>query len=456
MCRGFLHFYRQPTDMAETLRTALYLRVSSDMQRKQATSIPAQRRELLDYAEKQGWPVVREYVDDGESARTDNRPAFQAMIAEAIGKPKPYEQILVYSLDRFARDRYDSGHYRRMLRKAGIFVSSMTERIENTAEGVILESVIEGIAEYYSRRLAVVTKRGQKEVALRGFVPTGQPPYGYRAIKRQDGSAVRTTFEPDPATAPWLRKMFAWAAEGISRYKIETLLNEEKAPHRTGRRWIARTIGQMLSNETYLGRITYNRRIGRYGPTRPQSEWVVYNGAHEPLVSQELFDAVQAQQTRSKPREHKTPTFVYLLTGLGWCASCGSRIASMKSHTGRGGVNYYYICRRTTWDKSHRLPYLRCDVVESAVLKALSDSFTEQNLRVIYREARERGEKLDLPPLTQLQERILTASRPVLRALLRVLIQDMTIDFAKGSTELTFSLPAPDKARNEKHTSRIS
>ncbi|MBC5828223.1 MAG: recombinase family protein [Candidatus Eremiobacteraeota bacterium] len=413
------------------------------MQRKQATSIPAQRRELLDFAAKQGWPIIKEYVDEGESARTDNRPAFQEMIADAVAKPKTFDQILVYSLDRFARDRYDSGHYRRMLRKAGVFVSSMTERIENTAEGVILESVIEGIAEYYSRRLAVVTKRGQREVALRGYVPVGQPPFGYRATKRQDGTASRTVFEPDPHTAPTVRKIFSMAANGSSHYHIESCLNELGIPGPKGRRWQARTIGFMLSNETYLGRIVYNKRLGRDGPQRPQSDWVVFNSAHEPLVSQELFTAVQAQQTRSKPREHAAPAFVYLLTGLAWCACCGSRIASMKCSTGRGGANYYYVCRRTRWDKAHKLPSLRCDVVESAVLKALSDSFSEQNLAIINRELRRGGEKPEIPPLSQLQERILTASRPVLRQLLRALVQDMTLEFSKGTAELTFALPPP-------------
>ncbi len=97
---------------------ALYLRVSSEMQKEQGTSIPAQRRELREFVATQGWEIVAEYVDEGEAAKTDDRPQFQAMIAEATSPKRPFSVIVVYALDRLFRSRYDAAVYRNRLKSA--------------------------------------------------------------------------------------------------------------------------------------------------------------------------------------------------------------------------------------------------------------------------------------------------------------------------------------------------
>lgn len=121
--------------------------------------------------------IVGEYIDRAKSARTDKRPEFQRMIAES--SKKAFEIIIVWKLDRFARNRYDSAHYKAQLRKNGVKVISATESISEGAEGVLLESVLEGMAEYYSKELGEKTLRGMTENALKCKHNGGLCPLGF-------------------------------------------------------------------------------------------------------------------------------------------------------------------------------------------------------------------------------------------------------------------------------------
>ena len=156
------------------MKAVIYARYSSDNQREE--SIEGQIRECAAYAEKNGITVLRHYIDRAFSAKTDNRPEFQQMIRDS-GR-KLFDLVIVWKLDRFARNRYDSARYKSILKKNGIKVVSATEVISEGAEGIILESVLEGYAEYFSADLAEKVIRGQKENALKcksngGSVPIG-------------------------------------------------------------------------------------------------------------------------------------------------------------------------------------------------------------------------------------------------------------------------------------------
>ena len=141
----------------------IYARYSSDNQREE--SFEGQLRECKAFAEKNDIQILDTYIDRALSAKTDNRPEFQRMIKDsAKGK---FEIVLVWKLDRFARNRYDSAHYKTLLRKNGVKVVSATENISQGAEGILLESMLEGMAEYYSAELSEKIKRGQTENALK-------------------------------------------------------------------------------------------------------------------------------------------------------------------------------------------------------------------------------------------------------------------------------------------------
>ena len=140
----------------------IYARYFSDNQREE--SIEGQLRECKAFAEKNDIQIVDTYIDRALSAKTDNRPSFQKMVKDSV--KSGFQTIIVWKLDRFARNSYDSAHYKSLLRKNGVKVISATETISEGAEGILLESMLEGMAEYYSVELAEKTLRGMKENAL--------------------------------------------------------------------------------------------------------------------------------------------------------------------------------------------------------------------------------------------------------------------------------------------------
>ena len=145
------------------MKAVIYARYSSDNQREE--SIEGQIRECAAFAEKNGITILRHYIDRAFSAKTDNRPEFQNMIKDS-GK-RLFDMVIVWKLDRFARNRYDSARYKATLKKNGVKVVSATEVISDGAEGIILESVLEGYAEYYSADLSEKVVRGMTENALK-------------------------------------------------------------------------------------------------------------------------------------------------------------------------------------------------------------------------------------------------------------------------------------------------
>lgn len=141
----------------------IYARYSSDNQREE--SIEGQLRECKEYAKHNDIQIVDSYIDRALSARTDNRPAFQQMIKDSA--KNNFEVVIVWKLDRFARNRYDSAHYKAQLRKNGVKVISANENISESSEGIILESVLEGMAEYCSTDLSEKVIRGLTENAMK-------------------------------------------------------------------------------------------------------------------------------------------------------------------------------------------------------------------------------------------------------------------------------------------------
>ena len=130
----------------EKMKSIIYARYSSENQREE--SIEGQIRECMEYAKRKGITVLGNYIDRALTAKSDNRPDFQRMIKDS-GK-RLFDVIIVWKLDRFARNRYDSAHYKSLLKKNNVKVLSATEVIADDATGILLESVLEGMAEYYS------------------------------------------------------------------------------------------------------------------------------------------------------------------------------------------------------------------------------------------------------------------------------------------------------------------
>ena len=191
------------------MKAVIYARYSSDNQRE--ASIEGQIRECTAFAEKNGITVLRHYIDRAISAKTDNRPEFQNMIKD--GNKKLFDMIIVWKLDRFARNRYDSARYKAQLKRNGIKVVSATEVISDGAEGIILESMLEGFAEYYSVDLSEKVVRGMTDNALKCMFNGGTLPMGYVIDAEQH-------FQIDPVTAPYILDAFKQYDEGTTMKQI--------------------------------------------------------------------------------------------------------------------------------------------------------------------------------------------------------------------------------------------
>lgn len=218
------------------MKVALYARVSSDKQDVDL-SISAQLKALREYAQRNGHQILREFVDEAESGRTSERPAFMEMVAMARRKPQPFDDILVWKYSRFARSREDSIIYKTMLRKNGVQVLSITEPFEDTPTGRLLEAMIESLDEFYSANLGEEVTRGMRESASRGFYLSARAPYGYRKVKVKDGGKERIRLELDPARETVVTSMFRSVIEGKGLKEIARELNQSGMLTPRGKTW---------------------------------------------------------------------------------------------------------------------------------------------------------------------------------------------------------------------------
>ena len=166
------------------MKVAVYARFSSDNQRQE--SIDAQIRAIKTYCDKNKYDIIHIYQDEAQSAKTDKRTQFAQMIRDS--KDVIFQAIIVHKLDRFARNRYDSAYYKRLLKNNGVKLISVLEQLDDSPESVILESVLEGVAEYYSLNLAREVKKGMNENALKALHNGGIAPLGFHVNPDQSYS----------------------------------------------------------------------------------------------------------------------------------------------------------------------------------------------------------------------------------------------------------------------------
>ena len=302
------------------MKAVIYARYSSDNQREE--SIEGQIRECTAFAEKNGITILRHYIDRAFSAKTDNRPEFQNMIKDS-GK-KLFDMIIVWKLDRFARNRYDSARYKALLKKNGVKVVSATEVISEGAEGIILESVLEGYAEYFSADLSEKVVRGQTENALKCKFNGGTIPIGYTIDDDQ-------LFQIDPMTSPFVLEAYKRYDTGSTMKEIRDWLNAEGVTNTLGKPVTYNSVERMLKNRRYIGEYVYKD--------------VVIPDGIPAIVPQDLFDRVQQklEQNKRAPARHKAEDD-YLLTTKLFCGYCGALLFG-ECGTGRSGVtHHYYKC----------------------------------------------------------------------------------------------------------------
>ena len=257
------------------MRAVIYARYSCDNQREE--SIEGQLRECKEFAERRGFTLVGSYIDRAMSAKTDNRPEFQRMIKDSA--KEIFDVVIVWKLDRFARNRYDSAHYKATLRKNGVKVISATEVISEGAEGIILESVLEGYAEYYSAELSEKVIRGMTENALKCQYNGGVVPVGYIIDESKH-------YVIDPLTAPFVKQAFEMYANGKMVKDIVEFFRANGVRTGQGKPMTKTTVTAILDNVKYKGQYKYR-------------DIVIDNGVPR-IVSDELFDKVHRRMLKNK------------------------------------------------------------------------------------------------------------------------------------------------------------
>ena len=382
------------------MKAVIYARYSSDSQREE--SIEGQIRECTEFAKKNGMTVLHHYIDRAYSAKTDNRPEFQTMIKDS--SKKLFDVIIVWKLDRFARNRYDSARYKAALRKNGIKVVSATEVISDGAEGIILESVLEGYAEYYSADLAEKVVRGMTENALKCKYNGGSRPIGYIVDEEKH-------LQIDPVTAPFILSAFKMYDEGAKIKQIRDWLNEQGIKtHREHGELTYGSVQYMLKNRRYIGEYSFR-------------DIVVPNGIPA-IVPQDLFDRVQEKmgQNSRTPARNKAED-EYLLTTKLFCGYCGAYLFGESGKSRNGDIYRYYKCAtvKKTRGKCHKKSVRKAwieDLVINEIMKRVMDDSVIEAIASAVMDLQDR-ENTTLPLYEQQLREANTALDNMLRAIER-------------------------------------
>ncbi len=342
---------------------AAYIRVSTDEQTE--LSPDSQLKKIKEYANKNGYIVPDEFVykDEGISGRNaSKRPEFNRMIGNAKSKPKPFDAILLWKFSRFARNREDSIVYKSMLRKqCGIDVISISENLGDDKMSILIEALIEAMDEYYSINLAEEVRRGMMEKISRGGLVSSAP-LGYKVV---NGELII-----DETTSDIVKYIFESYLAGKTMLKIATELNEKGVKTRSGGAFENRVIKYILQNPTYIGKHRWclDGSKGSKSHYRNDSDTLIYNGKHKPIISEADFKKVQQRLSLNKSYAREASKHENALRGIVKCHSCESTMTLLVNK----GVRYLQ-CTGYTHGKckiSHSVKY---DYVYNSVINALQN-----------------------------------------------------------------------------------
>lgn len=336
------------------IRAVIYARYSSTNQREE--SIAGQIRDCKRYAKQNDFDIIEIYTDSALTGRSDKRPGFQKMIKDS--ETHTFQAVIVWKLDRFARDRYDSAMYRHKLKQNGVRIYSAMENISESPEGIILEGMMEALAEYYSANLAENVKRGLYDSALDRKI-LGSPTFGYR--RGSDGK-----YEIDPATAPIVKRVFLEYASGKPYMDIIKDLNAEGIRTVKGRPFVVNSLRKILRNEKYIGMYRYRDIEDPNGIP--------------PIIDVELFERVQREiKKRSFTKKRSVPGSVpesdYILTSKLFCGHCKEAMIGESARSATGETYRYYTCvgskRKRNGCTKKRVPK---QAIETEVLRILNET----------------------------------------------------------------------------------
>ena len=326
------------------MKTAvMYARYSSDNQSEQ--SIEGQVRVCEEYAASHGIIILAYYIDRAMTGTNDNRPDFQRMIKDSA--KKEWDYVLVYKFDRFSRNKYETAMHKKTLKDNGVKLISAMEYIPDSPEAIILESMLEGYAEYYSAELSQKVKRGMKETRIKGKFTGGMIIYGYNVqnhkvvINEEQAEVVRYIYEQ--------YSLGVYVKDIISTLTSKGILNRNKPFARN-------TVYNILKNEKYYGIYRHNGEV--------------FNNMYPPIVPKEIYDKVRRKVEQNKYGKRSTEV-VYLLRNKLICGCCGSPVSAESGTSKSGQVKRYYKCLGRKRGNPCKKSVIRKDVLEEIVVNSV-------------------------------------------------------------------------------------
>lgn len=394
------------------MKAVIYARYSSTNQREE--SIEGQLRECHDFANKNNIVIIGEYCDRAISGKTDKRPEFQKMIKDS--EKHKFDTLLLYTIDRFARNRYDSAMYKAKLKKNGVQIIYVKQPISQEPEGIILESVLEGYAEYYSENLSRAVKRGLKENALHG-IAAGSVPLGY--VKGKDKK-----YEIDPVGAKIVKEIYELYSQGCSIPEIVSYCNAHGYKTARGKAFVKNSLRTILTSDKYIGMYRY---MG-----------VEIEGGIPSIIDKDLWNTVQSKikhnySARAKNKAQED----YLLTPKLFCGHCGSLMTGETGTSHTGKVHRYYKCNCRKYKHDCDKENEKKEPLEELVVKKTVETvLTDDNIDIIATKAMELIEKdfADTSYLAGLQENLKEIDKRI-NNLLKAIEQGIITETTKSRLE---------------------
>jgi site-specific DNA recombinase len=312
-------------------RAVIYARVSTQEQVSNL-SLETQERDCRAFCSRNGWQVVEVFVDRGESAKTINRPQFQRMLTFCQQARNRIDVVVVYALTRFSRENHHHQVVRALLSRNQVTLRSVTERIDDTSSGRLMENISAAFAQFDNQVKSERTHAGMRSKLMNGQWPW-RAPIGY--LQRGERSA--STFVPDPIRADHIRKAFDLCATGLHTVpQICQALAVDGLRTAAGKPVSVQTLSKVLRHPIYAGWLVVEK-------------WEVRERAKfEPLVKEDVFD--RAQQVLDSKRPSVTPYArnnpVFPLRRFVRCGHCEIPLTGSVSKGRNGGKHAYYHCRR--------------------------------------------------------------------------------------------------------------
>lgn len=340
------------------MKAVIYARISRDEQSNY--SLEEQVKECRKYIENEGHEWVDTYIDDGYSAKDTNRPALQAMLADI--PTKKFGLVVIWKLDRLTRDTLDGlTMVKSMFKPNGIAFASKTEDIDtSTPDGYMMFTIRLSMAQAEREKIRERVILGQTARARSGKRNSSSSPYGYRVVKD-------LALEIDEDEAYVVKQIFEWYLEGMGKNKIATILNERGVPcPKGGKVWAERSIDQIIMNPTYYGAVHWKRK------GMPDSERIIVENAHEPIISKEIWDKTQDYINRRRESWMNQSSYDFPFSTIVKCGIC-SRSYHGKN-VSRGAELNAKFKRSRIYRCSGRYRQEKCgspDIAESNLVKLL-------------------------------------------------------------------------------------